>query len=102
MDSATKLEERHVENGFAEDDKNTVHWLGEFGDFVAQSFVNAATDAVAADGGFEDLFGDDDSKALITAVVGVKDKRKRGSADGLSLLISVADATAGVETVSFS
>lgn len=72
MDSATKLKERHSSDGFIEDDEDTVHRLGEFGKFVAESLIDAATDAVAADGRFEDFFRDNDSKALVAASIGSK------------------------------
>lgn len=72
MDSTTKLKERHSGDGFIEDDECAVHRLGEFGKFVAESLVDAAADAIAADGGFEDFFRDDNGETLVTASVGSK------------------------------
>ncbi len=46
----------------------------EFGEFKPESLVNAAADAVAANGGFEDFFRDDDAEALMMFSVSSIDK----------------------------
>ncbi len=74
MDGAAKVEEWHVGDGFVKDDKNAVHGLLKLGEFMANSFVDTATDAVAADGGFEDFFGNNNSKALVAASIGRKNQ----------------------------
>lgn len=67
MNGATKLKERHGGDRFIEDNKDTVHRLWKLREFMTKSLVDAAADAVATDGGFEDFFRDDNSKTLVTA-----------------------------------
>lgn len=69
MDGAAEVEEWRVGDRFVKDDKDAVHGLLKLGEFVANSFVDAATDAVATDGRFEDFFGNNNSKALVAASI---------------------------------
>ena len=73
MNSAAKFGEREVDDVFIIDDEDVV--LGEFEvwEFEADGFVDAATNTIAADGGFEDFFRDDDSEALLPSCVFVID-----------------------------
>ena len=72
---------------------------GEGGEFKAEGFVNAAADAVAADGRLQDFFRDDDTKALVVFGVGGKNQAHQRGADGFAMLVGVADATTGMKTV---
>lgn len=69
MDGAAKVEEWHVGDGFVKDNKNAVHGLLKLGEFVANSFVDATTNAIATDGRFEDFFGNNNGKALVAASI---------------------------------
>ena len=72
---------------------------GEGGELETEGFVNAAADAVATDGGFEDLLGDDDAEALVVLGVGRKNETHQRGADGLAVLVGVADAAARMKAV---
>lgn len=56
MNEAAEIAEWHVDDGFIKDDKKTVHMRSVLRQLETQSFVDTATDAIAADGGFENLF----------------------------------------------
>ncbi len=99
MNETTKVAERHSADGFIEDNKNAIHVRCKFRKFEANSLVNAATDTIAANGGFENFFRDDNTKALMMFRIGSKNKRKDRSANGLPFLISVADATTRMKTI---
>lgn len=72
---------------------------GEGGKFKAEGFVNAAADAVAADGGFQNFLRDDDAEALVVFGVGGKNQAHQRGADGFAVLVGIADATTGVKAV---
>ena len=72
---------------------------GEGGELEAEGFVNAAADAVAADGGLEDFLGDDNAEALVVLGVGRKNETHQRGADGLAVLVGVADAAARMKAV---
>ena len=74
MDGAAEVEEWRIGDSFVKDNKNAVHGLLKLGEFVANSFVDAATYTVAADGGFEDFFGNNNSKALVATSIGRKNQ----------------------------
>lgn len=99
MNETTKVAKRHSADGFIEDNKDTIHMRSKLGKLEANSLVNTATNTVAADGGFENFFRDDNTKALMMFRIGSKNKRKDRSADGLPFLISVADAATRMKTI---
>ena len=72
-------------------------WEGE-----ADGFVEAAADAVAADGGFEDFFADDYGEALLAVRIWVKNKRYLGVTNGGAVFIGVTDAATRMESIFFS
>lgn len=76
MNGAAKLKEWHSGDRFVIDDKNTIYRHWEFGKFAADGFIDAATNAIATNSGFEDLFGNDDSETLIAASIWHGNKRK--------------------------
>ena len=99
MDEATKIAERHSNNRFIKDDKNTVHVSSKLWEFKANCLIDTATDAVAANGGFENLFRYDNTETLMMFSIGSKNKRKSRCTNSLSLLISVADTTTRMKTI---
>ena len=60
----------------------------------ANRFVNAATDAVAADGGFFDFFADHDRETLKTAGIFAMYQGDFRGADGSTVVIDVTHAAA--------
>lgn len=74
MDGAAEVEEWRVGDRLVKDNKNAIHGLLKLGEFMTNSFVDAATDAVATDGRFEDFFGNNNSKALVAASIGRKNQ----------------------------
>lgn len=71
----TKLGKRHGADGLIVNDENVIHRLLISGQFETDSFVDAAADLVAANGGFEDFFGNNNSEALTPARVVIIDQR---------------------------
>lgn len=61
--------------------------------------IDTATNTIAADGGFEDFFRYHNCHSAITTSVGGMDQGHRRSADGLALLVNIADATTRMKPV---
>lgn len=72
---------------------------GKLGKFEAKGFVNAATDTITTNGGFENFLGDNDAETLMMSSIGSKNEGEDWSADSLPFLISVADAAARMKTI---
>jgi len=83
------------------DGKDVILGLGELGQFGTDSFVDAAADAVAGNGGLVDFFGHHHGKAPPTAGVVVEGERNLGVADRPAVFVGVANATTRVKTVFF-
>ncbi len=64
--------EREVFDGLIVDDKDVVARFFELVEIKTDNFVDAATNAVATDGGFEDFFGDNNSEAGFAARIVAK------------------------------
>ncbi len=70
-------------------------------EFMANSLVDAAADTIATNGGFEDLFRNNNCKALVATGIWSKNQRKRRGANGFSLLIDIANAATRVKSIFF-
>jgi len=70
MNEATKVSEWHIDDGFIKNDKKTVHIIGKLRELKAERLINTTANAVAANGGLEDLFRDDNTKTLVVMGIG--------------------------------
>lgn len=86
---------------FGVDDEDAVGVGFVFGQLEADSFVDAAADAVAPDGTLEDFFGDDHGEALVMAGIWRINKGEAFGAEGLAVFVGVFDPAAGMEAVAF-
>lgn len=65
-----KVGKRHSADGFVVDNKEIIGRGGIIRQLEADSLVDAAADLVAADGGFEDFFRDNNANSAHVAGVG--------------------------------
>lgn len=93
--------EGHIFDATVVDDKDVVAGLFKLVKVETDGFVDAATDAVAANGGLVDFFRDDNGEAGFTASVVAEDKTDVGVAEGFALMIDIFDTTSRVEPVFF-
>lgn len=75
MDEGTQFTEGQIGEGFIVDNKNTIHLVGKLRQLKPNGLVETATDSVAANGGFEDFFGDNHTKTLMVMGVGCVNQR---------------------------
>ena len=80
-------------------DKDVVARGFEFVEVETDGFIEAATNAIAADGGFVDFFGDNNGEAGFTAVVVAKNEGEIGATNRLAVPVNRFNSSAGMKTV---
>lgn len=75
MNQSTKVSKWHGGHRFIKDHKNTVQMSSKLGQLKPDSFIETAADTIATDGGFENLFRDNNTEALMMFCVGSIDQR---------------------------
>ncbi len=70
----SKIKERHIDYRFIVDNKYIIYRLRVIPHFETDSFVDAATDTITTDGGFEDFFRNDNGETTMITRIGCKNK----------------------------
>lgn len=99
FDAAREAIKGDVGDFFAGDNKYIIVGVRILGEEAADSLVDTAANAVAADGGLEDFLADNDCETTGVTGIGRKNKGKFLSVDSLTLTISVTDSAATVKTI---
>ena len=74
----------------------------EFVEVEANSFVDSPADAVSADGGLVDFFGNDDCEAGLPSFVVAKNETQVGTTKSFAVTVNVFNSSAGVKSVFFA
>ena len=93
--------ERDVFEVFVVGNKDIVAGLLKLVEVETDGFINPTADAVPADGGFVNLFRDNNSEASLPSFVVAKNKAKVGTTQSFTVAINIFYATTRVESVSF-
>ena len=93
--------ERHVFYIAVVDDEDVVARFFKLVEVETDGFVDAATDAVAANSGAVDFFGDDDGEAGFALFVITENKAEVGATEGFAVPINVFNSSPGMKTILF-